>query len=69
MQLSDNMTVNKPDLTSTSIELVGLLSGKECRVLLVSGASSDLVSETPVRDKPLPTTAWSFQVIVNVANK
>jgi hypothetical protein len=39
------LIVDTPDLSSTCIEFVGNLAGREVRVLLDSGASANFVSD------------------------
>jgi hypothetical protein len=68
VQLSAHMIVDTPDVTSTCIEFVGNLAGREVRVLLDSGASANFVSDTLLRELSLPTTPISSSVSVRVAD-
>lgn len=67
-QLHTDLTVSTPDLSSTCIDFVGMVQGRECRILLDSGASCNFVSESLVKDMPLPTTALDTPVQVQVAD-
>jgi hypothetical protein len=62
------MCVGTPDLSSTCIEFVGNLAGREVRVLLDSGASANFVSETLLHELSLPTVPMSSPVNVRVAD-
>ena len=53
------MIVDTPDLSSTCIEFVGNLAGREVRVLLDSGASANFVSDTLLHELSLPTAPIS----------
>ena len=68
VQLSAHMIVDTPDVTSTCIEFVGNLAGRDVRVLLDSGASANFVSDTLLRELSLPTTPISSPVSVRVAD-
>ena len=66
--LSSHMIVDTPDLSSTCIEFVGNLAGREVRVLLDSGASANFVSDTLLHELTLPTVPMSSPVNVRVAD-
>jgi hypothetical protein len=62
VQLSSHLVVDTPDLSSTCIEFVGNLSGREIRVLLDSGASANFTSDKVMHELALPTAPISSRV-------
>ncbi len=56
------------DFSSTCIEFRGCVLGRECRVLLDSGASANFASESFIADISLPTSQLSHPVVVNLAD-